>query len=61
MMSKSDMRRDVDSPPAWWEGWPLTAVVIAFSTFHWGGCKGSARGSSRKGQLTQQTLLDSRA
>lgn len=39
-MSKSDMRRegwDVDSPPAWWEGWPLTAVAVAFSALHCGG------------------------
>lgn len=41
MFSKSEARRwgdgDVDGPPAWWEGWPLTVVAIAFSALHWGG------------------------
>lgn len=41
MFSKSEERRwgdgDVDGPPAWWEGWPLTAVAVAFSALHWGG------------------------
>ena len=41
MFSKSEARRwgdgDVDGPPAWWEGWPLTAVAVSFSALHWGG------------------------
>lgn len=26
---------DPDAPPSWWEGWPLTAVAVAFAALHW--------------------------